>query len=90
MTVYMVSYNLFDINDYADLWRELKRLGAFRAQECCWLVNVDMSAKRLHGQLTSVADPDDRIWVMELTGNRCYSNAKRGTIEWLLENPTSR
>lgn len=90
MTSYTVSYDLRNQKDYQTLWDELARLGAHRTQESYWLVNVDNTAGELHDHLKKFVDADDRIWVSELTRNHRYSNAMKGTNDWIKNNPPSK
>jgi CRISPR-associated endonuclease Cas2 len=90
MTTYTVSYDLIKKKDYQSLWDELDRLGAHRTQESYWLVNVNNTAKELSDHLKNFVDGDDRIWVSEITKNHHYSNAIKGTNDWLKNNPAAR
>jgi CRISPR-associated endonuclease Cas2 len=91
MAKFTVSYDLIKRKDYQTLWDELKRLGAHRTQASYWLVNVNLaSAKELHDHLKKYVDSDDSIWVLELTKNHWYSNARGGTNEWIKKNPPAR
>lgn len=90
MTTYTVSYDLIKAKDYQALWDELARLHAHRTQDSYWLVAVNNTARELHDHLKKFVDPDDRIWVSELTRNHHYANAKAGTNDWIARNPPAR
>ena len=90
MTTYVFTYDLIKRKDYPKLWDELKRLGAHRALESFWLLNVENTTKVLHDHLKSFVDNDDRIWVSELTKKHNFVNAKAGTNDWLKNNPPAR
>lgn len=90
MTTFVVTYDLIKRKDYQSLWDALGSLGAHRALESFWLVNVDNTAKELHDHLKQYVDGDDRLWVSELTKKHWFSNAKAGTNEWLKNNPPAR
>lgn len=91
MTIYVVTYDLKKPGqNYKDLYDALDEMGAHRALESFWLVNVANTAKELHDYLKERVDGNDRIWVSELTKKRHYSNAKAGTNDWLKGNPPGR
>ncbi|MTW19426.1 CRISPR-associated endonuclease Cas2 [Rhodoplanes serenus] len=93
MSTYVVAYDLVNENgphDYQPLWDELERLGGQRTQYSLWLVNVTNTSKELHDHIKTMLDKDDKLWVFELTKNRSYSNAIKGTNDWLSRNPPSR
>ncbi|MBE7734630.1 CRISPR-associated protein Cas2 [Devosia faecipullorum] len=89
MATYVFTYDLIKRKDYPKLWEELERLGAHRALNSFWLINVDNTAKELHDHLREFVDSDDLTWVSELTKNHGYT-AKKGTNAWLKENPPER
>ena len=90
MTTFVVTYDLIKRKDYPKLWEALGNLGAHRALESFWLVNVNNTAKELHDHLKQFIDGDDRLWVSELTKKHHFSNAKGGTNDWLKKNPPAR
>jgi len=89
MTTYVFTYDLIKRKDYPKLWDELERLGAHRALNSFWLINVNNTAKELHDHLKGFVDEDDRTWVSELTKKYSYF-AKKGTKDWLSSNPPDR
>lgn len=90
MTTYTVAYDLVKTKDYQSLWDELARLHAHRTQDSYWLVNVSNTARELHDHLKNFLDEDDRLWVSELTLNHHFSNALKGTNDWIKNNPPAR
>ncbi|VXC04661.1 CRISPR-associated protein Cas2 [Massilia sp. 9I] len=90
MTTYTVSYDLNREKDYALLLDELRRLDGVRTQASFWLVAVNNTAKELHDHLKGFVDSDDALWVSEVTSNKHYSNAKKGTNNFLATYPPQR
>lgn len=89
MSTFVFTYDLIKRKDYPKLWEELERLGAHRALNSFWLINVDNTAKELHDHLRAYVDSDDLTWVSELTKHNNYM-AKKGTNNWLSNNPPHR
>jgi|SRR5215204_1030241 len=93
MSVYLLSYDLVDEKknaqiDYQKLWDELKRLDAHRTQLSVWLVNLDNSPKEVLNHFKQFVDYNDRLWATKVFQDEyMYSNAKRGTTDWLKANP---
>ncbi|GGY12792.1 CRISPR-associated protein Cas2 [Pseudoduganella dura] len=90
MTTYTVSYDLNKEKDYARLLNELRRLNGVRVQASYWLVAVSNTAEELHNHLKTFVDKDDALWVSEVVRNNYYSNAIKGTNDFLSRNPPSR
>lgn len=91
MTSYVVSYDLKQPGrDYEPLWTELKRLDGHRTLESLWLVAVTNTATELKDHISKFVDANDAIWVLELTKNYNFQNAKTGTNAWISSNPPSR
>jgi hypothetical protein len=93
MNSYMICYDLRNesgSHDYQPLWDELNELDGHRTQESVWLVAVDATAKKVLNHLKQFVDGDDRLWVNELVKNRHFTNALRGTNDWLKNNPPRR
>ena len=90
MATFVLTYDLVKRKDYQTLWDELERLGAHRALDSFWLVDLNNTAKEVHDHFKGFVDDDDRIWVSELTKKHWYSNAKGGTNQWLKKNPPGR
>jgi hypothetical protein len=90
MTTFVLTYDLIKRKDYPTLWAELGRLGAHRALESFWLINVSNSAKELLDHFKRFVDSDDRLWISELTKMHTFSNARTGTNAWLAKNPPAR
>lgn len=90
MTAFLVTYDLNKEKNYQKLWDELERLGAHRTLLSVWLVSSSKSATDLKTHLQGFMDKDDSIWVLEVTRNYAFSNAKTGTNAWLKANPPSR
>lgn len=90
MTTFVLTYDLIKRKDYQTLWDELKRLGAHRALNSFWLLNLNNTAKETHDHFKQYVDSDDRLWVSELTKTNYYSNAMSGTNNWLKNNPPAR
>ncbi len=72
MSTFVFTYDLIKRKDYPKLWEELERLGAHRALNSFWLINVDNTAKELHDHLRAYVDSDDLTWVSELTKQQLY------------------
>ena len=90
MTTFVVTYDLIKRKDYPKLWEELERLDGHRALESFWLLNLENTAREIVEHLQQFVDADDRIWVSELTKKYAFTNAKKGTNEWLKNNPPAR
>ena len=93
MTSYLLSYDLTkepDSADYKPLWDELKRWGAQKTQYSVWLVADNSTAEQVHNHFKQYLDDNDRLWVAEIVRNKHYSNAIKGTNDWLAKNPPTR
>ncbi len=90
MTTFALTYDLIKRKDYETLWGELERLSAHRTQDSMWLINLNNTAQEVAEHFRQYIDADDRIWVLELTKNNYYFNAKGGTNDWINNNPPSR
>ena len=93
MGTYLLCYDLRNESgsqDYETLYERLKELDAHRTQDSVWLINVNNTAKELHDHIKTYMDDDDRLWISELTKKHHYSNARKGTNDWLKRNPPSR
>ena len=91
MTVYLLTYDLVNETggyDYQTLWDELNRLEAQKTQYSVWLVNLNNTPREVHNHFKQFVDSDDRLWVTRLRPNEyTYSNAIKGTNDWLSKNP---
>lgn len=87
MTIYTMTYDLIKRKDYPTLLDELRRLGAHRALESFWLINLNNTPKEVLDHFKAFIDSDDKLWVSELTKNRTFTNANSGTNDWLEKNP---
>ena len=90
MTTYVLTYDLIKRKNYQTLWDELARLGAHRALESFWLINLNNTAKEVVEHFKRFIDGDDRLWVSELTKAYSFTNAMAGTNAWLAKNPPAR
>lgn len=93
MPIYLVTYDLnkeSSSEDYKPLWADLKRLGAHRALESVWLVNVTNTTNELGEHLKRLVDGNDSLFVTKLRQGEIWRfRNKAGTTEWLEKNPPS-
>lgn len=93
MPPFILSYDLVkeeDSSDYDALWAELKKWGGHRTQYSVWLVEDNSTAQDVHDHFKRLLDANDRLLVSELVDNHAYSNALKGTTNWIKQNPPRR
>lgn len=93
MTTYVLTYDLNKdetSSDYKRLIDELKRLGGHRYQKSAWLLNLSMTSQQVHDHFKKLMDPNDSLWVSELTNLYYGSGLMLGTVQWLKDNPPAR
>ncbi|PZT01195.1 CRISPR-associated endonuclease Cas2 [Stenotrophomonas maltophilia] len=87
MAKFLVSYDLNDGKDYSRIINELERLGAVRTQRSVYLVNVTTEESSGFLQhLNRFVDADDFLMVVKLYERPRFTNAFRGTNDWLERN----
>lgn len=84
MGKFTVSYQLNKNKNYPALWTEMSRLGAHKAMNDYYLVDVNLvEAEQLRAHLSKFVDSDDMLFVCALdrrpAAHRCY----KGTNDWL-------
>jgi hypothetical protein len=84
MAYFSVSYQLNKKKNYPKLWEEMERLGAHKAMNDYYLLDVGCdTAAELRDHLDDLVDDDDMLFVVRLDSRpapyRCY----QGTKAWL-------
>ena len=87
MTLYAISYDLHREKDYQTLWDALDELGAHKALNSFYLVNLtDEDPQSVVSYLAQYIDDDDHLIAVRFIGRPRYTKAKRGTNDWVKEN----
>ena len=74
---YLIAYDLMQPGqNYAALWKALADMGAVRVLESAWIVRSRLSAVDLANYCLRYMDPNDRLFVSEVTNNFAF----RGTL----------
>lgn len=87
MALFLISYDLHNRRNYQPLWDALKGVGAHKALESLWLVNLNNTAQQVLDWISEFGDSDDSFFVTIVSKNttaRLRNNA--GTTEWLNSN----
>lgn len=93
MPPFIVTYDLNKEDtseDYKPLIDDLKERGAHRYQASCWLVNLNNTAADVYDHYRSLVDQNDSLMVSELTRNHKQGCNKKGTTDWIKNNPPVR
>lgn len=84
MAIFSVSYQLNKEKNYQPLWAEMKRLGAHKAMNDYYLLELDLeSPEDLRDHLRQYIDGDDMLFVCMLTVRPAPWKCYKGTSDWL-------
>ncbi len=84
MAYFAVSYQLNKQKDYQALWDEFARLGAHKAMNDYYLVDVNLtSANGMRDHLAKFVDEDDMLFVVKLESRPAPKRCFQGTAAWL-------
>ena len=87
MGLFAVSYDLMKGKDYERIQGELERLGGVRVQLSYYLLNLTSEdATEVLKHLKPFVDSDDRLMVLKFVGQPRYTNALKGTKDWISSN----
>ena len=87
MAKFLVSYDLNDGKDYSRIIKELERLGAVLTQRSVYLVGVTTEeASGFLQHLSKFVDSDDFLMVVKLYEKPRFTNAFKGTNDWIERN----
>lgn len=84
MGKFSVSYQLNKKKNYAALWSEMARLGAHKAMNDYYLIDVNIvDADQLQKHLAQFVDDDDMLFVCALDRRPSALKCYKGTNDWL-------
>lgn len=87
MNKYIVSYDLIKVRDYKDVHEKLKSFGGWaRPLESVWVIKSSLTISEVRDEMQKVLDSDDKLIVMELTGNWGTYNISKNVTDWLKDN----
>lgn len=87
MAYFSVSYQLNKDKDYKPLWAEMKRLGAHKAMNDYYLLDINLeTALAVQNHLKKfIDDVDDMIFVAKLDSKPASHKCYKGTAAWIDE-----
>lgn len=83
MALFVVSYDLIKLKDYATLIQELERLGGHRPTLSTWFVSLNSTASEVRAHLAGFVDEDDQLIVVEFSEKPAFTKARSGTNDWI-------
>jgi len=88
MALFAITYDLIKRKDYQTLWDELDDLGAHKALNSFYLLNIktEDDAQGMVNYLRQFIDDDDRLMVVKFTGKPRFAKALAGTSDWIKKN----
>lgn len=87
MGLFAITYDLVKGKDYQMLWDELESLGAHKALNSFYLVNLESDdALEVKNYLEQFVDSDDRLMVVRFYDRPHYTKALVGTNYWVKNN----
>lgn len=87
MALFAITYDLVDNKDYGKLWDELEELGAHKALNSFYLVELtNDDPHEVLEHLSQFVDSDDRLMVVKFIGKPRYTKALPGTNNWVKSN----
>lgn len=83
MGTFVISYDLVKTKDYESLFEKIKSYGTWsHPLLSTWVVVSNKSATQIRDDLLTVLDDDDRLFIVESSGNSSWKNV-RCRSEWL-------
>ncbi len=81
--VYLITYDLHKIKNYAPLIDCLKKLNnCIHPLESFWLIDSPLPLQKLNDLIRSVVDADDEYYITTIS-NRGAGRISQGSIDWL-------
>lgn len=92
MALYLMSYDLRKVRNYAALHKQLNAWSAQRVLESVWLAQLTGPAEKVHEILRTHIDGDDGLFVIELSSHAEWATirVKPEGLRWLRAHIPSR